>query len=135
MQATDPMRATPPTVVSEAMTTGEAMEFFYHDVDKDVLILSADGGLCADTAEQFVDELSRFVDLGMRKLIVDCTRLTYLSSFGMGILVRLHKRLAQKGGNVKLLNPSGKVYDLLQITKLDEVFETFKDEKEALVSF
>ncbi len=46
-----------------------------------------------------------------------------------------HKRAMEKNGTLKLLNPSGKVYDLLMLTKLDEVFETFKDEKEALVSF
>ncbi len=50
-------------------------------------------------------------------------------------MVACYKRAKEKGGNVKLLNPSGKVFDLLQLTKLEEVFETYKDEKEALVSF
>ena len=46
-----------------------------------------------------------------------------------------NKRAKEKDGTVKLLNPSGKVFDLLQLTKLEEVFETYADEKEALVSF
>jgi len=111
------------------------MEFYYHDVDKGVLILSADGGLCADTAEQFVDELSQFIDLGMRKLIVDCTRLTYLSSYGIGILVRLHKRLAQKGGNVKLAAVPGVVARVIQLVRLDQVLQIFPTVDEALSSF
>ena len=111
------------------------MEFYYHDVDKDVLILSADGGLCAETAEQFVEELNRFVDLGMRKLIVDCTRLTHLSSYGMGILVRLRKRLAQQGGNVKLAAVPGVVARVIRLVRLDRVFQIFPTVDAALRSF
>jgi anti-sigma B factor antagonist len=111
------------------------MEFYYHDVDKDVLILSADGGLCAETAERFVEELSRFVDLGMRKLIVDCTRLTYLSSYGMGILVRLHKRLALQGGDVKLAAVPGVVARVIRLVRLDGVFQIFPTVDAALRSF
>ena len=44
----------------------------------------------------------RFIQAGCRKLIVDCTRLTYISSYGMGVLVRLHQKLAKRGGDVKL---------------------------------
>ena len=49
--------------------------------------------------------------------------------------VACYKRAKEKDGTVKLLNPSGKVYDLLQLTKLEEVFETFKEESKGLVSF
>ena len=54
---------------------------------------------------------------------------------GIGELVACYKRAKEKNGTVKLLNPSGKVYDLLQLTKLEEVFDTYRDEKEALGSF
>ena len=57
------------------------MEFYYHDVDDDVLILNADGGLAAFTRDQFVGELEKAIDAGCRKLIVDCKRLTYISSY------------------------------------------------------
>ena len=71
------------------------MEFYYDHTDRDVLILSADGGLMADNAGRFVDELERYVDLGIRKLIVDCSRLTRITSYGLGVLLGLHKRLAK----------------------------------------
>jgi anti-sigma B factor antagonist len=58
-----------------------------------------------------------------------------MDSAGIGEHVACHKRAIEKSGTLKLLNPSGKVYDLLMLTKLDEVFETFREEKEALVSF
>ena len=77
------------------------MEFYYHGVDQDVLILSADGGLDSSNAEQFVDELETLVESGIRKLIVDCGRLHYISSYGVGVLVRLHNKLATRGGTVR----------------------------------
>ena len=73
------------------------MEFYYHSVDKDVLILSADGGLNADNADWFVSELETLVQSGIRKLIVDCKKLRFISSFGVGVLVKLSKKLAEKG--------------------------------------
>ncbi len=78
------------------------MEFYYHDVDKNILVLAADGGLAAVTADTFVGELERAIELGCRKLIVDCTRLTYISSYGLGVLLRLRKRLAEKGGDFEI---------------------------------
>jgi anti-anti-sigma factor len=111
------------------------MEFFYHDVDKDVLILNADGGLSAFNAEQFVGELERVIELGCRKLIVDCTRLTYISSYGLGVLGRLHKNLAAKGGDVKLANVSGAVPRLLSIARMNKIFDIYPTLEEARHAF
>ena len=111
------------------------MEFYYHDVDKDVLILSADGGLSADTAEQFVEELDQFIQLGIRKLIVDCTRLTYVSSSGVGILVSLHKRLAKRGGDVKLAAVAGVVAKIIRLTGLEKIFHIYPTVQDACQAF
>jgi anti-anti-sigma factor len=78
------------------------MEFYYSDVDKDILIVCADGGLNSDNANQFVDELGTLIEGGQTKIVVDCTRLDYISSYGVGVLLRLHAKLAKRGGNVKL---------------------------------
>ena len=70
-----------------------------------------------------------------RNILLNLEKVSYMDSAGIGELVACYKRAKEKGGTVKLLNPSGKVFDLLQLTKLEEVFDSFKDEKEALVSF
>ena len=75
------------------------MEFFFHEIDKDVLILSADGGLNAHTADEFVRQLDALVDGGVSKIIVDCAPLTFISSYGIGLLVRMHNKLAARGGD------------------------------------
>jgi anti-sigma B factor antagonist len=72
---------------------------------------------------------------GNQHILLNLEKVSYMDSAGIGELVACYKRAKEKDGSVKLLNPSGKVYDLLSLTKLEEVFETFTDEKEALVSF
>jgi anti-sigma B factor antagonist len=81
------------------------------------------------------EKVSELLDGGRQNIILNLGKVSYMDSAGIGELVACYKRAKEKQGNVKLLNPSGKVYDLLQLTKLEEVFETYKDEKEALVSF
>jgi len=56
------------------------MDLYYHELDKSVLVLSADGGLNADTAQAFVDQLTLLVDQGLTKIIVDCSQLDYIKS-------------------------------------------------------
>jgi anti-sigma B factor antagonist len=81
------------------------------------------------------EKVHELLDHGHEHILLNLERVSYMDSAGIGELVACYKRAKEKNGNVKLLNPSGKVYDLLQLTKLEEVFETFRDEKEALVSF
>ena len=110
------------------------MEFYYDAVDKDVLILSADGGLMLENAGEFESELGRYIELGSRKLIVDCTRLTRISSYGLGALVSLHRRLAKQGGDVKLANVSGVVGKLIEMFSLGtllQIYPTVDDARRA----
>ncbi len=99
-----------------------------------MLILSVDGGLMHDNADRFVGELEHYIELGIRKLIVDCTQLKRISSYGLGVLVSLHKRLAKKGGDVKLAAVSGvvgKVIHMTRIGKLLDIYETVDDARQA----
>ena len=98
------------------------MEFYYHDVDRDILILSADGGLNAENAEQFVSELDRLIQVGARKMVVDCRNLVYISSYGVGVLTRLHNKLSDRGGDIKLASVRHKLVELLALSKLNTVF-------------
>ena len=110
------------------------MDFYYDRVDRDVLILSADGGLMADNTSRFVHELERFIELGARKLIIDCTRLTQISSMGVGMLVTVHKRMAKKGGDVKLAGVTGVVGKVIRMTGLGamlQIYPTVRDARHA----
>ena len=111
------------------------MEFYYHGTDRNVMILSADGGLSAGNADLFVDELGRLVDSGLRNLIVDCTELGFISSYGISVLLRIHFKMAKKGGDVKLASVQGKVFRLLEMSRLHTVFEIYRDKEAAARAF
>lgn len=81
------------------------------------------------------EKVGELLDGGNKAILLNLEKVSYMDSAGIGELVACYKRAKETGGEVKLLNPSGKVYDLLQLTKLEEVFETYRDEGEALVSF
>ena len=81
------------------------------------------------------EKVHELLEGGRSKILLNLEKVSYMDSAGIGELVACYKHAIEKEGTVKLLNPSGKVYDLLQLTKLEEVFETYRDEKDALVSF
>jgi anti-sigma B factor antagonist len=81
------------------------------------------------------EKVNELLESGQKNLLLNLEKVSYMDSAGIGELVACYKRAKEKEGTVKLLNPSGKVYDLLQLTKLEEVFDTFRDEGEALVSY
>ena len=111
------------------------MELYYHDTDRDVLILSADGGIDSASAEALVSELATLVEAGARKLIVDCSRIGYISSVGIAMLVRLHKKLAERGGDVKLAALDSRVARLIELVGLERIFQIFSNVDEARQAF
>ena len=111
------------------------MEFFFHEVDKDVLILSADGGLNSQTAAEFIRELEALVDGGVRKMIIDCTGLQFISSYGVGLLVRLHKKIAVRGGDVKIAAPRSMVLQALNVMRMGKLFGIYPDVNQARLEF
>jgi anti-sigma B factor antagonist len=111
------------------------MEFYFRDTDRDVLILRADGGLDSHNSGQFVEELQRLVDAGARKLVVDCGKLGYISSVGIATLIRIHSRLADRGGNVKLAAVGPPLFRLLDITRLNQVFHVYPSVEQAIAAF
>src|SRR4051812_19880342 len=111
------------------------MEFYYNELDRSVLILTADGGLNADSAEDFVRQLEELIDAGVTRMIIDCSRLTYISSYGIGVLIRLHNRLAKRGGNVKLASLQSIILRALNTVRLAKLFEMYPDVNQARPAF
>ena len=111
------------------------MEFYYHDVDGDVLILAADRGINAANSSKFVGDLEKVVKAGVTKLIVDCAKIRYISSSGLGTLIRLHKRMCERGGDVRLAALDSAVERMLEITRLNLVFQIYTTVDEARAAF
>jgi anti-sigma B factor antagonist len=111
------------------------MEFYYDESDDNILIIQADGGLNGDNANEFVGRVEGLVDAGLKKIIVDCDRLTFLSSIGMASLMRLHKRMTRHGGDVKIANVHSVIAELLHVARLDKLFAIYPDVGQARLAF
>lgn len=75
------------------------------------------------------------VTAGQKQLLINLQNVSYIDSAGLGELVGSYATVTNQGGQIKLLNVQGKVKDLLQVTKLYTVFETFSDEASGVGSF
>lgn len=111
------------------------MEFYFHEIEKDVLILSADGGLNSANAADFLDQIEQVIHGGIHRIIVDCSNLQYISSYGLTVLVRLHSRMCRRGGDVRLAAVQGAMAQVLQITRLNTLLAIYPDVNQARLSF
>jgi anti-sigma B factor antagonist len=78
--------------------------------------------------------IRRFLEDGAQKYILNLGEVSHIDSGGLGELVATYTSVRNKGGDVKLLNLDKKAKDLLQMTKLLTVFDTYNDEAKALQS-
>lgn len=69
---------------------------------------------------------------GVRKVAIDFAGVPYIDSSILGQLVHGYSELRKMGGNLKLVNPSRKIVDVLALTRLDTVFEIFGTREEAI---
>jgi anti-sigma B factor antagonist len=101
-----------------------------------VRILKVTGRLDpGDNADPLFDTLQKFVEEDESEFLLDLRSVTYISSTGVGSLIKSYRAVLKKKGHVKLLSPSQSVRNILAISKLDGVFEIFADEDEAISSF
>jgi anti-sigma B factor antagonist len=80
-------------------------------------------------------DIQSMLEQGQRKFLVNLADVDYIDSSGLGELVSSFTTVSNAGGQLKLLNLTRRVRDLMQITKLLTVFDVFDSEPEALKSF
>jgi anti-sigma B factor antagonist len=102
----------------------------------DVIILDLHGKILIGEGDDALrDAVTKLIDGGKTKLLLNLADVPYVDSAGLGEIVRCYTTVSKKGGKLKLLNLTKKIQDLLSITKLLTVFETFENESEAVKSF
>jgi len=75
------------------------------------------------------------VESARTKIILNFSQVNSMDSAGVGELAGAYVPVKSKGGELKFLNPTKKVHDMLKITQLDRVFEVYIDEQTAIRSF
>lgn len=81
------------------------------------------------------DVIREILGKGDKKILLNLGDVTYIDSSGIGELVSAFTAVRKEGGELKLLNLTKKVHDLLQITKLYTVFDVKDDETAAISSY
>jgi anti-sigma B factor antagonist len=84
---------------------------------------------------QLRDAVRDLLAKGQKKILLNLADVNYIDSSGIGELVSAFTTVKNQGGELKLLNLTKKVHDLLQITKLYTVFDVQDDETSAVGSF
>jgi anti-sigma B factor antagonist len=101
----------------------------------DVVILDISGRLTLGEGTITLREaLHKLLQNGDRKLVMNLAAVDYVDSAGLGELITCFTTVRAQGGQLKLLNLTHRIQDLLQITKLLTVFDSFDNETEAIKS-
>lgn len=102
----------------------------------DVKILDMKGRVTLGEGDELLkDKINSLLNQGHRKIILNLADVPYIDSAGLGEIVRTYTTVSRQGGSLKLLNLTKRITDLLSITKLLTVFETFDSEDDAVRSF
>jgi len=102
----------------------------------DVAILDLDGDVrIGDSATALRSAIRDLVAGGSTKILLNLAGVKYIDSSGIGELIANYTTVGRAGGQLKLLNLTEKVQDLLVITKLLTVFDVYDNEADALSSF
>ncbi|MEJ2108375.1 MAG: STAS domain-containing protein [Acidobacteriota bacterium] len=102
----------------------------------DAKILDCSGKITlGEDTSSIRETVGGFLQIGSKKIILNLAEVTYIDSSGIGELVSTFTTVMNNGGQLKLLHLTNKIRQLLAITKLLTVFDTFDNEEAALESF
>ena len=102
----------------------------------DVVVLDVKGRVqLGEGDEMLKDKVNSLLNQGRKKIVLNLAEVPYIDSAGLGEVVRTFTTVSRQGGQLKLLNLTKRITDLLAITKLLTVFDTYDSEQEAVQSF
>ncbi len=102
----------------------------------EVTILDLKGKMTLGEGDELLkDKINSLLSQGRKKLLLNLEGVPYIDSAGLGEVVRTYTTVSRQGGSLKLLNLTKRIEDLLSITKLLTVFETYDSESEAVQSY
>src|SRR6476646_4756628 len=102
----------------------------------DVTLLDLKGKITLGEGDETLkDKINSLVQQGRRKIVLNLAEVPYIDSAGLGEIVRTYTTISRQGGQLKLLGLTKRITDLLSITKLLTVFDTYDSEADAVRSF
>ena len=102
----------------------------------DIIVLNLDGSLMGGPEAVSLNEaVNRFLDESSLKLVLNMESVERSNSSGLGILIKALITFRKNGGELKLANVNPKIENLLTITKLNSILDTFESVEDAVKSF
>ena len=100
-----------------------------------VVVKTVDAKLVHENGRGFAEEIEGLLEEGKTQVVLDFSRLAYISSWGIGTLAAIHSKFKKKGGKVKLAALQSPIKIMLSIVGFDQLFEVFDSVPEAVASF
>jgi len=98
---------------------------------EDVKVIALSGYLDAHTVAEFDRHTESLIQGGAKHIVLDLQSLNYISSAGIGALMGLSQRLKKEGGDLVLLQPTPKVFKILDLLGFTRIFHLCNSEEEA----
>ena len=103
------------------------------EIRKEVLIIRVSGDLIGeDNGAGLLEIANNAIQQQILTCIIDISKLRYINSSGIGVLITILTKFRNKGGEVYLMKPSENVQKLLVITKLNAIFQIVQSENDVL---
>ena len=112
------------------------VDFHYQDCgeNRDIVSVVVSGKLDAFHCDYLLKCVEHQIEEGYKKLILDCTDLEFISSMGLGMLLRVHARMKKHGGDVKLAGVHGVAANLISFVHLDGILQMYPTVEEAIAA-
>jgi anti-sigma B factor antagonist len=101
----------------------------------DLTVLYIEGYLDAHTAHQFEEALRKIIEEGRYKIVVNFSRLNYISSAGLGVFMGVIEEVRSNGGDIKMCCLSDKVFRVFDLLGFPALYDIVKTEDEAIQKF
>jgi anti-sigma B factor antagonist len=110
--------------------------FHYEEVGKnqDIVAVVLTGTLDENSCDYLLSCVEDRILEGRKKLILDCGQVTYISSMGLGTLVRVNSRMKKNGGDVKLALVKGTVAQVMGVVGLNRIFQLYPSIDDAIAA-
>ncbi|MBL8169449.1 MAG: STAS domain-containing protein [Acidobacteria bacterium] len=101
----------------------------------DVSVITLEGFVDAHTAPQFENAIQQAVDAGRIRIVVNCEKLNYISSAGLGVFMSFIEEVRERGGDIKICGLVPKVKHTFEILGFQDIFEMLDDQPTAVRNF
>jgi len=106
------------------------------NLNGDVMVLNLSGKIMGGPDhDKFQSEIKKLIADGQVDVLLNMTKVSWVNSTGLGILVSAFHTLKKNGGQLKICEVSDRIDNILNVTQLKLVFETFETEEDGLASF